>query len=109
MIIAHHVTYTFVGCKSLTISKEAFELCVASCGATVLGSIEHQFTEGGCGKTILTMISESHASWHSYPEADLGFADLFTCGDMSEKEFYKSMCEELQPTKVICKYIDRSL
>jgi len=51
-----------------------------ACGAQVLKECYHNF-EPGDGFTQLILLSESHASIHTYPEHGVCFVDLFTCGD----------------------------
>ena len=60
--------------------KNAMLEAVKNCGAHVLKECHHDF-EPGDGFTQLILLSESHASIHTYPEANMCFIDLFTCGD----------------------------
>lgn len=53
-------------------------------GATVLELRAHQFTPQGV--TVLAMLSESHASIHTYPETGAAFVDVFTCGNTADPE-----------------------
>lgn len=48
----------------------------------VLKIVKHQFGENPKAFTILLLLSESHFSAHSYPEADAIAFDLYTCGDV---------------------------
>lgn len=50
---------------------------------TVLDSFGHDFPGGGF--TTLVLLSESHASLHSYPELGYLAFDLFSCGPRSPK------------------------
>ena len=44
------------------------------------------------GVTILFLLTESHASIHTYPEHQACFVDLFTCGDHTDwKPFYEEL------------------
>lgn len=50
------------------------------------------------GTTLLALLSESHASIHTYPEFQSLFFDAFTCGDLCKPhEIAKSIAELLQP------------
>ncbi|KAF0864507.1 adenosylmethionine decarboxylase [Pseudomonas sp. LD120] len=55
-------------------------LCAASAeaGATVCGTLTKRFEPQGA--TVLVMLEESHASFHTYPEHGALFLDIFTCG-----------------------------
>jgi S-adenosylmethionine decarboxylase len=53
---------------------------VTAAGATVLGELAHAFSPQGV--TALLLLSESHASIHTYPEIGAYMADIFTCGDV---------------------------
>jgi S-adenosylmethionine decarboxylase len=53
--------------------------------ATVLSIVTHHFTPQGV--TMLALLSESHASIHTYPEAEACFVDIFTCGPNADPEF----------------------
>ena len=52
-------------------------------GATVLGTLCHQFSGGGL--TIIVLLSESHLSLHTFPEDEFRkycAVDAFTCGSV---------------------------
>jgi spermidine synthase len=53
-------------------------------GATVLRVVAHRFEPAGL--TALAMLSESHASVHTWPETGQAFVDVFTCGDAADPE-----------------------
>lgn len=68
-------------------------------GATVLDSTYYIFP--GNGMTMAILLSESHASIHTYPEHGSCFVDLFTCGNKcSHIEFDKTLREYLKPSNV---------
>ena len=50
----------------------------------VLKSVEHRFTPQGL--TMIVVISQSHISYHSYPEFRTAFIDIFSCGRIPEEE-----------------------
>lgn len=52
---------------------------VEASNANILAINSHEFIGGGI--TIVYLLSESHASIHTYPEENSCFVDLFTCGD----------------------------
>lgn len=69
-------------------------------GATLLQEVSHSFSEEAC--TMVFLLSESHCSFHTYPEYGSVFIDLFTCGDKCHyKRFETIMMDYLQPKKVV--------
>ncbi len=68
-------------------------------GATVLDSTKYIFPPHGI--TMVVLLSESHASIHTYPEHGSCFVDLFTCGNKcSAEKFDLALREYLQPKEV---------
>lgn len=47
---------------------------------SVIAYDHFKFTEGGGGVTGFFLLSESHCSYHTYPENDYIAVDIFTCG-----------------------------
>lgn len=66
----------------LSAMKEA----VRASGATLLKSVEQSFSPEGMAAVFL--LSESHASIHTYPEHASCFVDLFTCGNSCRAELF---------------------
>src|SRR5262245_17562159 len=65
-------------------------------GATIVGSVHHLFPPDGI--TVLLLLSESHASIHTYPEHGSCFVDLFTCGSSCRpEEFDRLLRDFLRP------------
>jgi S-adenosylmethionine decarboxylase len=54
--------------------------CVDVAGATLLHLHLHHFTPNG-GVSGVAVLSESHISIHSWPEADYAALDVFMCGE----------------------------
>jgi S-adenosylmethionine decarboxylase len=78
---------------------EAMDKAVIASGATILEKTPYVFPPNGL--TIVYLLSESHASLHTYPEYGACFVDLFTCGDhCSSEKFDAAMREYLQPKQV---------
>lgn len=79
--------------------EKAMEEAVLASGATILGSLKHVFEPDGL--TLVVLLSESHASIHTYPEHSSCFVDLFTCGDNCHYEgFDRILRAYLQPKTV---------
>ena len=60
--------------------KNTLENCVDKAGASLLHIHLHHFTPNG-GVSGVAVLSESHISIHSWPEADYAALDVFMCGD----------------------------
>ncbi len=84
----------------------ALKEAIALSGATILKSSEHTF-EGG-GLTAVFLLSESHASIHTYPEHHACFVDMFTCGTTCRvEEFDRHMRQYLQSKQVSARVLTR--
>ncbi len=106
-----HLIVSYHGCdqEALTdiekLKKEFIEATRAS-GATILDKIDFHFEPDGL--TMAIILSESHASIHTYPEHSACFVDLFTCGDKcSAERFDESLRAYLKPKKVNKEQIER--
>ncbi len=78
---------------------EVMDEAVRASGATVLDKSFHVFESDGL--TLVYLLSESHASIHTYPEFGACFVDLFTCGeDCSAIEFDRVLRDYLQPAEI---------
>jgi len=88
-----------VALKDINRLKEKMvEACFAS-GATVLETSDFIFEPDGM--TMVLLLSESHASIHTYPEHDACFIDLFTCGTTCSAEKFSAVLKEyLSPTEI---------
>ena len=74
----------------------AMNNAVEQCGATILEKSSWVFPPNGL--TMVFLLSESHASIHTYPEHGACFVDLFTCGEKcSAEKFDAAMREYLKP------------
>jgi len=63
-------------------------------GATVLHSNFHGFGEG-CGVTGVVILSESHASVHTWPEYGYAAVDVFMCGSCDPNIAVKAIYNRL--------------
>ena len=85
--------------EDITSLLEAFARAVRASGATILSSDKALFP--GNGLTASFLLSESHATIHTYPEHCACFVDLFTCGHTcSHEQFDKILTEYLKAKKV---------
>lgn len=107
-----HFLASYMNCDEAAL-KNVSELVVAmdkaveASGATILGSRAYHFEPDAV--TIVYLLSESHASIHTYPEHGACFVDLFTCGEnCCSAEFDKTLREYLKPKEVNAKLFLRS-
>ncbi len=85
----------------------AMDEAVKASGASILNRTFHIFPPNGI--TVVYLLSESHASIHTYPEYGACFVDLFTCGETCSHEgFHRLMQEYLQPGQVNARMFSRS-
>lgn len=72
---------------------------VEASGASILDRTEYRFSPEAV--TVVYLLSESHASVHTYPEHNACFIDLFTCGDhCSSEKFDELLRAYLKPKEV---------
>lgn len=105
-IIAKHKIFNFIDCQTTKIEKKQFEKIVRSTGANIIETLEHYFSPQGY--SIISLLAESHASLHTYPEHNFCYLDIFTCGDMNISAFERGMREIFKPQRIISKTINRS-
>jgi S-adenosylmethionine decarboxylase len=98
----HHVLAEFGGVDPVLLDDVAFlrvvlERSLAHAGATVCDVVSKRFAPQGV--TVLALLSESHASLHTYPEVGSVFLDVFTCGNRADPELaMRLLAEELAAT-----------
>jgi len=99
-----HFLGSYIGCNQkamadLTGMLAAMDEAVKSSGATILDRAEYIFSPHAI--TVVYLLSESHASLHTYPEYGACFVDLFTCGDRcTAEDFDRALRAYLQPSTV---------
>ncbi len=82
-----HVLAEFGGvdadlCNDLERLDQALRRSLVGAGVTICDVVRKQFTPQGV--TVLALLSESHASIHTYPESGDIFVDVFTCGSIGD-------------------------
>ncbi|MBI5758478.1 MAG: adenosylmethionine decarboxylase [Planctomycetales bacterium] len=106
-----HLLLTYSGCDPAVLCDparllDALRQAVAASGATLVESVSHEFTPAGF--TAVLLLSESHASIHTFPEHSACFVDLFTCGVTCDHErFAEELQVALRPTTVERRLIQR--
>ena len=76
--------------------------CVEVAGATLLHIHLHHFTPNG-GVSGVAVLSESHISIHSWPEADYAALDVFMCGDAQPQKCIEILREAFSARDVVVK------
>lgn len=108
----NHYIASYYDCDSSALSdgkllKEAlFKACEAS---GLLGMQQASSEAEGDGALHLLLLSESHASIHTYPEQRSCFIDLFICTEgADERLFDKVLTQYLMPGKKKIEVIHRN-
>ena len=74
----------------------------------ILSSIKHKFDPQGI--TLITMLSESHISMHTWPENNSVCIDIFSCNNILNIEKVKETLHEyFMINKIIIKLVDRTI
>jgi len=73
--------------------------------ATVVQTIYKKFEPQGV--TVLTLLSESHISIHTWPEKGEAAVDIFTCGDCDPKIGCDVIIHQLNASNHTLSYIER--
>lgn len=112
-----HFLANYTSCKEGTLTnidelKKAMTEAVKSSNATILHMIDHVFVNESDpnqpGYTSIYLLSESHATIHTYPEVNSCFIDIFTCGTKcSYAEFDKNLRAYLEPGAVSLEVLRR--
>ncbi|WP_225087636.1 adenosylmethionine decarboxylase [Pectobacterium colocasium] len=98
-----HVFAEFYGVDNALLNDQytlikVMRSAVEATGATILQETSHKFDPEGV--TALFLLSESHASIHTYPNFSAAFIDIFTCGDCNPSLAIKEIEMALNPTKI---------
>ena len=99
--MGHHFLASYGECDpealvDLEHLEKTMEEAVKATGATVVASTKHFFSPNGFMMVLL--LSESHASIHTYPEHNACFVDCFTCGHSCDSsKFDEVLTHYLKP------------
>lgn len=69
-------------------------------GFTILDKVSHSFPTHGKGVTAAFLLSESHATFHTYPEWGSMSVDVFSCGTPDPRYAFRLLVKSLNPDKV---------
>ncbi len=73
--------------------------CAEAAGANLLHIHLHRFTANG-GLAGVAVLSESHISIHSWPEAGYAALDVFMCGDANPHEAVEVLKAAFKPGRI---------
>jgi S-adenosylmethionine decarboxylase len=110
--VGRHFVGSYLGCDMAALTNQqgllaAMRAAVRASGATLLRTCEHAFPGGAI--TVVMLLSESHASIHTYPEYAGCFVDLFTCGLTCRAENFDAVLRAyLQPKEVEGRMLQRA-
>ena len=82
--------------------EKTLRRCIDVAGATLLHIHLHRFTPNG-GVSGVAVLSESHISIHSWPEANYAALDIFMCGDAQPKLAVAVLREAFDADQVVVK------
>jgi len=105
-----HYLLNLYGCSFNHLDDESYlidllENAAFVSGATVIQSICKKFKPQGV--TVLTLLSESHISIHTWPEDGNAAVDIFTCGDSNPKIGCDMIIQQLNAEHHTLSYIER--
>ena len=105
-----HYLLNLYGCEFALLDNAEFlidllENAASASGATVIQTIFKRFEPQGV--TVLTLLSESHISIHTWPEKGEAAVDIFTCGECSPKVGCDMIIHQLYADNHTLSYIER--
>ena len=107
--VGEHITLDFLGVKTdytqSFYEKIIYKIAKAA-KVEILNVSSHKFEPQGF--TLVALLSESHFSFHTFPERGVISFDFFTCGKVNPKIALKILKKEIQHERVIAKSFDRS-
>jgi len=101
----NHLIIDLFGARKLDDLKHierTLKRCVEVAGATLLHIHLHHFTPNG-GVSGVAVLSESHISIHSWPEANYAALDVFMCGEAKPHLAIEVLREAFEASDVVVK------
>ena len=98
--VGEHITIDFLGVKK-DYSPEFYEKVIykiaKAAKVEILNVASHKFEPQGF--TLVALLSESHFSFHTFPERGVISFDFFTCGKVNPKVALKILRKEIDHQK----------
>ncbi|KHL74524.1 S-adenosylmethionine decarboxylase [Pseudomonas putida] len=81
----YHTIWDITGASAKLLSNDKalhrfFLAALQASGFTIISDMVHKFSSNGEGVTGIFLLSESHLSYHTYPERGYISIDVYTCG-----------------------------
>jgi len=87
--------------------SSVFNSLLKRSGFSIVSSMKHEFTPQGL--TFVSILSESHALVHTFPEESRLSIDLYTCSEPDKLEiFIEEALQEFEPGKYFFKVVNRN-
>ena len=107
--VGEHITVDFLGVKkeypNSFYEKVIYKIAKAA-KVEILNVSSHEFEPQGF--TLVALLSESHFSFHTFPEKGVISFDFFTCGKVNPKVALKILKKEIEYDRVVSKSFERS-
>ena len=107
--VGEHITVDFLGVKkeypNSFYEKVIYKIAKAA-KVEILNVSSHEFEPQGF--TLVALLSESHFSFHTFPEKGVISFDFFTCGKVNPKVALKILKKEIEHDRVVSKSFERS-
>jgi len=107
--VGEHITIDFLGVKkdyAPSFYEKIIYKIAKSAKVQILNVSSHKFEPQGF--TLVALLSESHMSFHTFPERGVISFDFFTCGKVHPKIALKILRKEIQHERVVTNTFDRS-
>ncbi len=107
--VGEHITIDFLGVKkdyTPSFYEKIIYKIAKSAKVQILNVSSHKFEPQGF--TLVALLSESHMSFHTFPERGVISFDFFTCGKVHPKIALKILRKEIQHERVVTNTFDRS-
>ncbi len=107
--VGEHITIDFLGVKkdyAPSFYEKIIYKIAKSAKVQILNVSSHKFEPQGF--TLVALLSESHMSFHTFPERGVISFDFFTCGKVHPKIALKILRKEIQHKRVVTNTFDRS-
>ncbi|NQX79601.1 MAG: adenosylmethionine decarboxylase, partial [Hyphomicrobiaceae bacterium] len=101
----NHLIIDLFGAKridEIEYMEQTLKQCIKIAGATALHLHLHHFTPNG-GISGVAVLSESHISVHSWPEAHYAAFDVFMCGKAKPELCIDVLCDAFEAREAVVK------
>ena len=107
--VGEHITIDFLGVRkdySPSFYEKIIYKIAKAAKVEILNVSSHKFEPQGF--TLVALLSESHFSFHTFPEREVISFDFFTCGKVHPKVALKILKKEIQHDRVVVNNFNRS-